>query len=394
MTERLVLENLSVVTMVGDTADTSIVGNALIVVEDGIVSFVGKESDYDGDRSGVIDMEGALCLPGLVACHNPCLWAGDVAPAEKRSAEDYRMLTRDIAKSTKAANEVTLTGHLEARIADLGRSGVTSCELKSGYGGDPETELAFAQLLWKFAESTKMRTRITLALGHSFDGEGDSDDFLEHFERSFVPSTYEAGVFHAVEVFCDDDAALDLDMCSTILELYYKKKTPSRVACDRFEDSAGATLPASFYSRCAIFLNKTEGLDLESLSNVGTVTVLVPDTLNTDDDQCLPAVQEIRDAGGRIALSPNAGPDGSGPACMLTTLRAGRKHLGLTLDETLAAGTVHAARALGVSDEAGIIAQGRPADFAFFATDSLEALFEENGPECIASACSGQLIRF
>nr|CAH18512.1 imidazolone propionase HutI [Rhodobacteraceae bacterium 179] len=393
MTERLILENLSVVTMSGDTIDTSITENALIVAEDGIVSFVGKEGDYDGDRSGAINMDGALCLPGLVACHNPCLWVGEVMPAENRTAEDYRKLTRQIATTTKAADETTLTEHLDARVVALARSGVTSCELKSGYGGDPETELAFAQLLSKFAATTKMRTRITLALGHSFDGEGDPDDFLEHFERNFVPATYEAGVADAVEVFCDDDAALDLDMCSTILELYYKKKTPSRVACDRFEDSAGATLPASFYSRCAIYLNKTEGLDLESLSTVGTVAVIVPDTLNTDDDQCLPNMQEIRDAGGRIALSSNAGPDGSGSACMLTALRAGRKHLGLTVEETLAAGTVHAARALGVSDEAGIIAQGRPADFAFFDATSLEALFQDAGPGCIATACSGHLTR-
>nr|CAH18518.1 imidazolone propionase HutI [Rhodobacteraceae bacterium 198] len=393
MTERLILENLSVVTMSGDTFDTSLTENALIVAEDGIVSFVGKQSDYDGDRSGAIDMDGALCLPGLVACHNPCLWVGEVMPAEHRTAEGYRELTRQIAKTTKAADEATLTEHLAARLAALSRSGVTSCELKSGYGGDPETELVFAQLLSKFAATTKMRTRITLSFGQSFQGEGDPDEFLEHFEHNIVPASYEAGTPDAVEVFCDDDAALDLDMCSTILELYYKKKTPSRVACDRFEDSAGATLPVSFYSRCAIYLNKTEGLDLTSLSTVGTVAVIVPDTLNADYDQCLPDMQEIRDAGGRVALSSNAGPDGSGPICMLNALRAGRKHLGLTLDETLAAGTVHAAHALGISDEAGIIEKGRPADFSFFDATSLEALFLEDGPGCIATACSGHLTR-
>ncbi|MCL6285967.1 amidohydrolase family protein [Ruegeria sp. 2012CJ41-6] len=394
MSKRLVLSNLSVITMAGENPDTEVIENALIVSEDGVVAFVGPEDEFEGDNSGAIDMEGALCLPGLVVCHNPCLWAGDVPSERPISSEGYRHLTRQVTEATSAADESHLIALLADRIGSLARSGVTSCELKSGYGGDADTELRLVCTLATFAKTSAMRTRITLALGHSFTGDGDPDEFLEHIERVIVPATYEDDLTDAVEVFCDDEAALDLDVCSTILELYYKKKTPSRVACDRFEDSAGATLPASFYSRCAIFLNKTEDLDLEILCNVGTVTVVVPDTMDMDEGQTAPDISAIREAGGRIAISPNLGPDGSGSASILDAMRKSRKQLDLTLEETIAAATVNAARALGLSDEAGIIAAGRPADFALFNAKSLEALIDEHGSACVATTLSGNLARY
>jgi imidazolonepropionase len=282
---------------------------------------------------------------------------------------------------------------LEDRIDGLLRSGVTCSELKSGYGGDAQTELRFVQLLADFARTARIRTRITLALGHVFQGEGDPDEFLEHLEKVVVPATYENGNADAFEVFCDDEGAMDLDMCSTILELYYRKKTPTRVACDRFEDSAGATLPVSFYARCALYLNKSDSLDLENLSNTGTVAVIVPGALDTDGDQLFPDVSKIRKASGRIAIAPDTSASGSHET-MLQALSSGFRKLGLSAAETIAAATTNAAHALGVENEAGVIAAGRPADLAFFSAASLDNLFKNENSKCVATMCSGNLMQY
>lgn len=391
MTDRLILANLRLVTMAGETPDCAVHDDSLIVIEEGVIAYAGPAGDYSGDLSGAADMPGALCLPGLVACHNPCLWIGEAAGKKGQSGEDYRALVRTIAEPTAAADEDALHSVLLQRTEALSRSGVTACELKSGFGGSPQAELRLAGVLRRFSEQTPMRTKLTLAIGHQFPQGSDPDDILENIEREIVPATYEAGCADAVEVFCDDDAALDLDACSTILELYYKKKTPSRVACDRFADSAGATLPASFYSRCATYLNKTEELDLESLAGAGTVCVIVPEGLETDQDQTRPDIAAIRAANGRFALSPETGPDGTGQFDMLNVLRMGRRSLDLTLEETLAAGTVNAAKALGLCEEAGVIANGRPGDLALFSANDPEALFTQDGGRCMAIVRSGEL---
>ena len=392
MSPRQIYENIQIVT--GHTVMSGLYQepDGLVAIESGQIVYAGATSRYDGDRGGAMDMEGALCLPGLVACHNPCLWAGQHSHSSELSPADHQVLMKDIVAATRQADDETLVAQVAERTAALARSGVTSCELKSGFGGDPETELRFAGLLSAFAANTPMRTRLTLAIGHRFPDDADPYEVLEEIERVHLPAVHQMSSISAIEVYCDEVAGLDLDSCSTILELFYRKKTPSRVACDRFEDSAGATLPASFYSRCATFLNRTDELDLQSLATVGTVAVVVPETLRTDAEPVLPDLSVIRENGGRIALAPLAGPE-SGPADMLQVLRMGRRELGLTHEETLAAGTTHPAKALGLSEEAGEIAAGRPADLSFFSAGSLEHLLEDETTRCISIIRSGHFTR-
>ncbi len=368
--------------------------DAVVVVEDGMVSYAGPAAGYGGDLSGAHDLRGALALPGFVACHNAVLWAGDAAGVTGQTAEDYRARHLVVARDTSAADDDALLALMHQRVGRLARSGVTACELKSGFGTSPAEELRLATLLRRFGAECGMRTRVTLSIGHAYGADIDPDELLAHIEHEIVPQTYTLGCADAVEVFCDDGAGLDLDQCSTILELYYKKKTPSRVACDRFDDCAGATLPASFYSRAALFLNRTDDMGLAGISRVACIPILVPEAVATDDGGRFPDIAFLRESGGRFAISTEAGPDGNGEMDLLGVLRATRKTLGLTVGEALQAVTVHAAQALGLDDQAGTLVIGKPCDLALFDAADPDDLLSNPSTCCIGVVRSGTLTEF
>lgn len=385
--------NLQLVTMAGDNP-LALIGDAVVAAEDGIVSYAGPVADYGGDLSAAHDLRGALVLPGFVACHNALLWAGDAAWVTGQTAEDYRARVLAVADATGAADDDTLLARMHLRIGRLARSGVTACELKSGFGSSPADELRLAILLRRFAAECGMQTRVTLSIGHAYGADIDPDELLAHIETEIVPQTYALDCADAVEVFCDDGAGLDLDHCSTILELYYKKKTPSRVACDRFDDCAGATLPASFYSRAALFLSQTDEMGLGGVARAGCMPVLVPEAVAADMGGGFPDIALLRESGGRFAISTEAGPDGSGTLDLLAVLRACRDSLGLTVGEALSAVTVHAAQALGLADQAGTVAVGRPCDLALFDAADPHDLLSNASTSCTGIVRSGILTEF
>ncbi|AJE48683.1 amidohydrolase family protein [Celeribacter indicus] len=389
MHNSLLLTNLHLLTLEGETPATDPLPDAVVAIEDGQFTYAGPKAGFRGDLSAARDMGGALALPGLVACHAPLLWLGEAAPPASLDATEYRALARRVAEATTRADENALLSALDERIARLRRSGVTACELKCGFGATATDELRLTALLRRAAGDLPVQSRITLFIGHQFPEDSDPDEVLAGIETTIVPETYALGCADAVEVFCDEDAALDLDQCSTILELYYKKKTPSRVSCDRFEDAAGATLPASFYSRAATFLNHTDETGLDGLARVGTVAVLIPEAMERDTGAPAPRLDVLRASGARIALSVHAGPDG-GDFDILAAMRAGYRRLGLTPAECLLGVTRHAARALGLDDSAGVIAPGRPADLALFGAQTPSDLVTGDA-DCLAVIRNGAL---
>lgn len=393
MAHHIAFRNLRLVTMAGDTP-LAVIDDAVVAAEDGITVYAGPAAEYGGDLSLAQDVRGALALPGLVACHNAALWMGTPGEVADQTEGDYRDRVLAVAATTCAADDAALLATLAQRVDRLARSGVTACELKSGFGTSPDAELRLAVLLRQFSADCPMQTRVTLSIGHAYGDDMDPDELLAHIEQQIVPQTYALGCADAVEVFCDDGAALDLDHCSTILELYYKKKTPSRVACDRFDDCAGATLPASFYSRAALFLNQTDDIGLEGILRAGCVPVLVPEAVAADRGGRFPDIDLLRRNGGRFAISAEAGPDGTGRLDLLEVLRTARDRLDLTVAEALKSVTIHAAQALGLADQAGSVAPGRRCDLALFPAASPEDLLADPGARCSAVIRSGTLTEF
>ncbi|MBB6469379.1 imidazolonepropionase [Aminobacter lissarensis] len=396
MSVDLILHNLRIATMVPSGDDPfGLVDDAVVAIESGKILYAGPASGFEGKTNGarVISMNGKLALPGFVCCHNSMLWmpGGDV-PKEMDGA-GYRDLVEQTAESTAIASDEDLLDIARQRIARLTRSGVTACELKTGFGRTPDEELRLAMLARQLQQESALLSTVTLYAGHFMPKGRDPDDHMEAIVTKLLPQIYERSACDAVEVFCDDDGGLDLDQASTILEAFYRKKTPSRVSCDRFSDSAGATLPASFYSRSATYLCQSDEDGIQSVAAMGTAMILVPEIALRDAGSRRPDLESIRETGGRVALCSEGGPDGSGLS-LLSVARLGVNCFQLTPEEALAGITVHAARALGLSEQVGTIEGGKRGDLVLFEADSAGDLIQQSEVRPSAVVTAGELSEF
>lgn len=367
MAADLILRDIRLATMVGD------VGDPLGFTDDGVVAIAGGVVSYAGPAGGFAasagtpsrSMGGLLALPGLVCCHNPVIWALGAKPAPEQDGAAYKNLVQETARFTASSGEDDLLAVASGRLAELRRSGVTACEIKTGFGLAVEDELRHALIARRLQQQTDMLTRVTLYPGHFMPDDADPDERIEEIVTRLLPQVYEARACDRVEVFCDDEGGLDLDRASTILEAFYRKKTPSRVSCDRFSDSAGATLPASFYSQSAAYLCCSDPDGIGSVAATGTVTILVPEVAMRDRDSARPDIDAMRRAGARIAISTQGGPDTAG-VDLLGAARLAVNCFQLTPVEALMGVTVHAAGALGIDQLAGSLAAGHRGDLALF----------------------------
>ena len=388
MAESLVLKDVALATMIpnGDGNPFGIVPGAVLAVEDGIIAYAGPAAGYHGDLSAARAMPGRLVLPGFVACHNQICWASEAAVAAADGA-DYRDIVSAAARATSAASDDELLGLMRSRLERLTRSGATAVELKSGFGAAPLDELRLTHLCRRLQVEYDGLARVTLYAGHFIPDGCDPDDHLAEIEQTLLPLACEQNACDAVEVFCDDEGALDLDQASSILETFYRRRIPTRVSCDHFADSAGATLPASFYSRSATFLNHADDIGLASIASAGTTIILVPEAAGDR-----PHIAAMRAANAKIALAPHCGPNDPGKLDVLETARIAIHNWDLTPEEALFGITVHAAAALGVPDQSGVLEEGRRGDFAMFEADRPEDILTP-GVRPTAVACAGQMMK-
>jgi imidazolonepropionase len=380
MNADLVLRDLNLVSMRPNGSDPfGFVEDAVIVIKDGLVAFAGPANDFDLPTAGLVErrLNGALVLPGFVCAHNMVLWQEGATPSPEQDGASYRRLVAETAELTAQVSDTDLIDNAQARLAKLLSTGATAYEIKSGFGRTTEEQLRLAGLARRLQEDTNALSVVTLYAGHFIPDGSDPDEHLEEIVTQLLPKVYAANACDAIEVFCDDEAALDIDNASTILEAFYRKKTPTRVSCDRFSDSAGATLPASFYSRAATFLGKSDDAGLETIASVGATMVLVPEAVIRDMGAGPPDIETIRASGGRIAVSCESGPDGFGELDLLSVARRAASTFDLTASEALAGITTHAATALGIADRAGAIGVGMRGDLVIVEASTPEELLRD-----------------
>lgn len=348
-----------------------------IAFRQGIIEWIGADGDHPADFSALptSDAGGRLTVPGLVDPHALiCAISDDDRPC---SSHGFAQTVVRWTTATAAANDDAICTAVLSAAELMLRAGVTSADLRTGFGLDAASQRRLIELAGKIAAKAPISLVRTIVPALVRQPDGDSSDLLDQIERELLPGVMDDGLADMVEVFCDDEVAFDLDDCSTILEIAYKRKLPSRVACDRYCDSAGATLPPSFYSHAAVYLNHSDEVSLDTIGAGKTVAVLAPFAIEAGAEQ-LPDVSAIRSAGIPIALTADAFPQAGG-----TTLQAAaraREMFGLSDAEAFAGVTSIAARAIGRSDRAGSLTVGRSADIALFDATDLAALLDAPAP--------------
>lgn len=405
----VVLAGAVVATMDGDPVGSTgdpygLIHDGIVVVDGGRVSWVGPGDEmpayYENARRQPLD--GRLITPGLVECSTHLLFAGDrcddfAARVSGRQSED--LLTEGIfrtAEQTAATSDDELLRVTLARANWYVRQGVTTLEVKTGYGLTPDAELRLLEIAARLRDALPIRVRISLLAGHTYPADVDHDDYVMDVCDNLLPRAIEQGILDYVEVYCDEAVGMSMEDASTILETVYRRKIPTRVSADHLSDSAGGALAPAFYAKVASHLNFTDDVAVKAMGRAGTTAVLLPGSaLELGPAEHRPPIDLLRENQVPLAVSTGLNPGSS----LLVDLRAAAHFacvlFGLTVPEAVHGITSNGARALALHDGTGVIVAGGPADFAIWDLERPEQLaYWAGAPTCHQVWSSGRPVHF
>jgi imidazolonepropionase len=382
MTEPFIWDRLWVgghlATLTGEEGYGEIRDGALAVRGCRIV-WVGKEADLPGSPHScareVLELDGQWVTPGLVDCHTHLVFGGD------RSAEYEARLQgmsyEEIARkgggirttmaATREASEEELLASGSRRIATLKREGVTTVEIKSGYGMERETELKMLRVARRLGEITGVDVQTTLLAAHVLppEYEGRRDAYIDLIRKGIIPQAVEEGLADAVDAFCDE-IAFSPGECEAVLQAGKEAGLALRIHADQLTDQGAAGLAAAMGARSADHLERTSESGVAAMAEAGTVAVLLPGAFFYLKDNHPPPVDLFREMGVPMALATDLNPGSSPLNSLLTTMNLGCVLFGLTPLEALRGVTGHGARALGLGGDRGTLETGKMADLAFW----------------------------
>ncbi len=351
--------------------------NGAIAVRNGRIEWIGPDSEIPADLEPAeeYDFGGAWLTPGLIDCHTHLVWAGN------RSSEfEQRMSGRTYAeiatsgggivstvRATRDATEESLVANAQIRADALSREGVTTIEVKSGYGLNLESELKMLRAARKIRG---VRITTTFLGAHCVPPEylGRADEYVELICESMLPAIAAAGLADAVDAFCES-VAFSPSQTRRVLEAAIGLGFRVKLHADQLSDSGGAGLIAELGGLSADHVEYTSEASVRAMARAGTSAVLLPGAFYMLRESQKPPVDLFRQHGVPMAVATDCNP-GTSPCTSLTLMMNMACVLfGLTPSEALAGVTRNAARALGLQHDRGQLKVGMSADFALFDID-------------------------
>ena len=371
--------NAHLATMQGGGAAFGEVADGAVAVTGGRLDWVGSRSDVpDGDigpDTQVHDVGGAWITPGLIDCHTHLVFGGDRADEfeARLQGATYAEIAqagggiRSTVRDTREASPGELEFAAAGRVGRLLRQGVTTLEIKSGYGMDVTTELTMLRAARSLGESLPVTVRTTLLALHALPPEFDGrrGEFVSMVVDELLPAAVEEGLVDAVDAFCEG-IAFTPEECTTFFHAATSMGLPVRLHADQLSDTGGAALAASFSALSADHLEYTSEDGVSAMAAAGTVAVLLPGAFYYLSETHRPPVDVFRNAGVPMALATDANPGSSPILSLLTILNMGCTLFRLTPEEALAGVTRNAALALGLGTEVGTLESGKRADLALW----------------------------
>lgn len=326
----------------------------------------------------VHDLKEGWLTPGLVDCHTHLVFAGDRSGEyeERLHGSSYEEIARQgggirtTMRATRKASAETLFQEASRRVETLSREGVTTVEVKSGYGLETMTELRMLAVARRLGGDPAVDVQTTLLAAHALPPEfqGRRSEYLELIRREILPEAVSQGLADAVDAFCDE-IAFTPDECEEVLRAGQEAGLGVRIHADQLSDQGGAALAARLGARSADHLEHAAPEGVARMAEAGTVAVLLPGAFFYLREERVPPVSMFRDAGVPMALATDLNPGSSPVNSLLATLTLGCVLFRLTPEEALRGVTAHGARALGMADDRGTLEPGKRADLAVWDVD-------------------------
>lgn len=348
-----------------------------IYARDGLIAWVGAMADLPRaghDGASRLDAKGALVTPGLVDCHTHLVYAGNRArELEMRlQGKSYAEITKagggivSTVAATRGATNAQLRAATSRRLRSLMDEGVTTVEIKSGYGLDTEHELRCLRIARSLAADHAVSISTTLLGAHAVPPEyaGRADDYVDVVCRQMIPRAAAEGLASAVDGFCEAIAFSPSQM-RRVFEAARTHGLRVKLHADQLSDGGGAALAAEFEALSADHLEHASDAGLAALARAGSVAVILPGAFYCLRETKLPPIEALRRHGVAMAVATDSNPGTSPTTSLLTMANMACVLFGLTAEEAVAGITCHAAAALGLHDR-GALEAGRRADFALW----------------------------
>ena len=368
-------------------ASLGIIENGAVATAGGRIAWVGREADLPGGHEGmtveVIPCGGAWLTPGLIDCHTHIVFGGD------RTADFRRRLRgesyADIAKAgggimstvhaTRAASNEELTAAAAARGRELCAWGVTTIEVKSGYGLDPETELRMLEVAAGLSGHLPADISPTLLAAHALPPEyaGRRGDYVDLVVDRILPAALEQGHATAIDAFCEDIAFTPTET-RRILGAGIGAGLHGRLHADQLADQGGGALAAAVGARSADHLEYLSQRGVDAMAEGDVCAVLLPGAAYTLGADRRPPVSALRRGGVTMALATDANPGSSPITHVGAVMNLACILFGLTPEESLLGMTAAAAKVLALDHDRGTLRPGMRADFALWDVPDLAVL--------------------
>lgn len=348
--------------------ELKVIEGAALAVSDGNVLWVGPESEWSGSAGEIVDVGHRAVVPGLIDPHTHAVWAGDrLADFDARiSGVPYEKILAagggiwSTIRATAGASKDELVALAKPRIDALVRSGATTVEVKSGYGFASDKELAMLEVIRCLSDAMPARLVATLLIHVPPKTASDRAAYVSDVCQTLIPEAAHRKLASAVDVFVEKEAWSAAE-AETIFASAREHGLGIKLHTEQFNRVGGLELGLRLGALSVDHLEACDPEQVAALAGSSTVATILPGvTLHLG----LPAApgRALIDAGAAVAVGTDLNPGSSPVFSASTALGLAVRLNGLTASETLVAGTVNAAAALGLSD-AGRIESGMPADF-------------------------------
>jgi imidazolonepropionase len=356
-----------------------------VLVRDGVIEWVGDEHEAPAGLrpDHTVELAGRWLTPGLVDCHTHLVFAGQRAAefARRTAGSSYADIAREgggilgTVRATRAASEDELVAQSRPRLQSLLAEGVTTVEIKSGYGLELESEARMLRAARRLEAEHPVTVSTSLLAAHALPPEfaGRADEYIDAICQEWLPALRAGVRVDCVDAWCED-IAFSASQCDRLFTAARAQGLPVRLHAEQLSNVGGSQVAARHEALSCDHLEYATDVDAAALARAGTVAVMLPVAFYALAETQRPPIEAFRHHGVPLAIASDCNPGSAPCASLLLAMNMARRLFGLTSEEVLLGVTRHAARAAGLADRRGTVAAGHAADFAAWSIDSLDEL--------------------
>ena len=369
----LLIKNVRIASKQDNNLPYGSIENAILAINDGVIVYVGENSEaYSGEQC--YDGQNRWLLPGLIDCHTHLIYGGNRATEFEQRLQgiSYTEIAQQgggiqsTVNATRKASKAELLTSAIKRAARLVEEGVTSIEIKSGYGLDLDTEIKMLEIARELAQQLPINIIPTYLGAHTVPVEykDKPDEYVSFICQQVIPEIAKRKLAVAVDVFCES-IGFSPKQCERVFIAAKQHGLGIKAHVEQLSDLKGAKLAADFGAWSVDHIEYLDPSDVSALKEADTVAVLLPGAFYFLNETKKPPVAALREHNVPMAVATDLNPGSSPLASLLTAMNMASVLFGLTPEEALRGTTINAAKALGLENK-GTIKQGMDADLCLW----------------------------